>query len=148
MKIGRRKFFGLAVGAAVGGKMAAREVLGQVTSPMMLQQAGLIGSPYMGAAQAGIPTDYIASLKAEAAKRAALKLTGIPDALKEFICGGLGAPAINLEDINCLRSISASAKQRMINERLKERACEDWLNGPSRQLERELARKQFGSEFL
>lgn len=142
MKIGRRKFFGLAGAAAVGSKKVASDVLSEMGGVPM-PQFGMMDAPRSGLnlMQGG---NYIAQLQGNVAKMAALRAVGIPSFLQEYFRDWFGDAGPNLDDINCLVSISDSAKKRMIKEKMAERHYQSWLDRPSKELRREMFNREFG----
>jgi hypothetical protein len=114
----RRSFFGAVAAAGIGGKKVASDVLSGMTEGMVPPSM-----PYGLAQSAGMQAiggSYIEALQVQAAKMGALKAIGVPSLFKDFIREWGGGPTVNLEDINCLVSISDSAKKRMIRERQTE----------------------------
>lgn len=139
MKIGRRKFFGLAGAAAVGGKRAASDVLSEMGGVPM--PPSMLPNPTSAMLGGG---DYIAQLQGNVAKMAAIRAVGIPSFLQEYFRDWFGDAGPNLDDINCLVSISDSAKKRMIKEKMAECHYQSWLDRPSKELRREMFNREFG----
>jgi hypothetical protein len=145
MKLGRRKFFGLAAGAAVGGKKVATDALTEMAqSAAPMRPAGGIMSAGNAIGSLSGGGDYITSLQGRAAKMAALRVVGIPPLVRDLMRSWAGQQHANLDDINSLVSVSVSAKKRMIRERMEDQMINDWLDQPGRELKRELFNKEFG----
>lgn len=141
----RRSFFGAMAAAGIGGKKVATDVLADVVgaSPPTMPYMG--GGQIAGSSLAG--GNYLTQLHGQIAKMAALKAIGIPPIVRDVLRGWSNQQRANLDDINSLVSVSVSAKKRMIRERMEEHLLDEWLDGPTRSLKRELFNKEFGVDL-